>query len=58
MRGEVVEVYSFVRAAGCENDLLRLSWDGCRRWRECQAPDGRSMSIEEEGICELDFVLG
>ena len=56
--GEVVEVYSFVGAAACEDYLLGLFWDGCGRWRESEAADGGCVGIEEECICELDIFVG
>lgn len=55
MCGEVIEVDSFVGAAGCEDNFLSLVWDGRRRRGERQTSDCRGMGIEEEGICELHF---
>lgn len=46
MRREVVEVYSFVCAACCEEDFLGLVWDR-RRWRrEGKTTDRGCMGIE------------
>lgn len=43
---EVVEVDSFICAAGCEDDFLGLIWDG-RGWRrEGKAADCGRMGIE------------
>jgi hypothetical protein len=57
MCGEVVQVYSFVGTAGCEDDFLGLLWHWRRGLRDRKAPDGRLMGIEEEGISKLGFVI-
>ncbi len=54
----MVEIYSFVGTTTCKDDFLGLFWDWRRHWRECQTADCGGVSIEEEGICELDFILG
>jgi len=58
VRGEVVEVYSFVCAAGCEDYFLSLLGEGRGRGTECESSDGRGVRGEEEGVGELDFLFG
>jgi len=55
---QVVEVYAFIGAAAGEDDLLGLFWNWCRDRREGKTADCGCVSVEEEGICELDFITG
>lgn len=58
MCGEVVEVYALIGAAACEDDLLGLFRDWRGDGREGETANCGGVGIEEEGICELDFVIG
>lgn len=56
---DLVEVYAFVCASGCEDAL----WGGLLRGGVCgggdgQAPDGRGVCVEEEVVGEGDGVGG
>ena len=58
MGGDVIEVHSLVGAACGEDNLLCLFRDGCGRGREGECADCGGMCGEEEGICELNIVVG
>jgi hypothetical protein len=53
----VIEVYAFVSAASCEDDLLGLLWDRGRRRGERKTPNSGCVGIEEEGVCELGIFV-